>query len=321
MYICKICGKELKSNLSIGGHMAGHSREGTKLIRNKVCKCIYCGKKTTINTYLPNREYICNKCKRLREKKNKKNILIHKKRIMYNGDIINEFSNYELTKLKEIMLNNKIKCEMCNQIISTNKLFCYDHKHKSDKIRGILCMHCNTIVGKYELLNNNKDDFINALVKENHNLLQFIKRPYKYFMSIRHINGKCNYCGKKIIKRKYKNKYYCSKECNNSYKEMIKEKIYKDMAVDDNFLYSQYQIDTIRDNNNVCFLCHNHINGQKCILRLGKYLFNACCCQACSLGIHEVFNNYKLIDKYLSDKRTLYDKYPNLINKLVIASH
>lgn len=39
------------------------------------------------------------------------------------------------------------KCAICKQV---PKKLCVDHDHKSKKVRGLLCMHCNTALGYVE---------------------------------------------------------------------------------------------------------------------------------------------------------------------------
>lgn len=54
------------------------------------------------------------------------------------------------------------KCKMCgnNETTKINgkiKELSIDHDHKTKKIRGLLCLRCNIILGHFEKLKNNKE--------------------------------------------------------------------------------------------------------------------------------------------------------------------
>lgn len=71
----------------------------------------------------------------------------------------NVISDEDLIKLKA----TQTKCLICN---SDEKLV-VDHDHKTEKIRGMLCNHCNRGLGHFrdnqELLEKAKDYLKNAL--------------------------------------------------------------------------------------------------------------------------------------------------------------
>lgn len=49
---------------------------------------------------------------------------------------------------KKILVKQGGKCAICRKI-PTKKLF-IDHCHKSKKVRGLLCHHCNTGLGMFK---------------------------------------------------------------------------------------------------------------------------------------------------------------------------
>lgn len=52
-------------------------------------------------------------------------------------------------------------CAICLSLVSkNNKDFCIDHDHSTGKLRGILCGHCNTALGKFE---DNPDHLTSAI--------------------------------------------------------------------------------------------------------------------------------------------------------------
>jgi hypothetical protein len=58
--------------------------------------------------------------------------------------------NYGLTwaQYEEMVSKQKGKCAICKKICSTGKRLSVDHDHKTNKIRGLLCLNCNQGLGK-----------------------------------------------------------------------------------------------------------------------------------------------------------------------------
>ena len=73
--------------------------------------------------------------------KNKKRILEHTKRYELKA-------TYNLTfeQLDEILIAQNHKCLICNKSLMETRR-CIDHDHKTGKIRGILCIECNSVIG------------------------------------------------------------------------------------------------------------------------------------------------------------------------------
>lgn len=169
-FICKICGKEFKSTLSIGGHMTGHSRTNKSLHkRHFICKI--CNKEFKTENAFSNNDDIyykslCEDCKNncytvnrnilannkgLRKKyEGKLDILNDYKEILKdltlpNGDCIYDYNEFEIKLLKKRLLKHNFRCEICNKRIIDIKDINIDHNHSTLQLRGILCMHCKRI--------------------------------------------------------------------------------------------------------------------------------------------------------------------------------
>ncbi len=41
------------------------------------------------------------------------------------------------------------KCKICRKPDEKNSVLCVDHCHKTGKIRGLLCNHCNRAIGQF----------------------------------------------------------------------------------------------------------------------------------------------------------------------------
>ena len=50
-------------------------------------------------------------------------------------------------------------CKICKQPTAYNKI-CVDHDHKTNKVRGLLCTHCNTLLG---MAKDNLQILVNAI--------------------------------------------------------------------------------------------------------------------------------------------------------------
>lgn len=56
-------------------------------------------------------------------------------------------NKYNLTKqdFENLLLSQDNKCDICKKDISNN--YNVDHNHKTGKVRALLCMNCNTLIG------------------------------------------------------------------------------------------------------------------------------------------------------------------------------
>jgi len=55
-----------------------------------------------------------------------------------------------VTKFYEILDEQNHKCCICEEDLITKKHRHIDHDHKTGKVRGILCHHCNTAIGLFK---------------------------------------------------------------------------------------------------------------------------------------------------------------------------
>lgn len=81
----------------------------------------------------------------------------------YSGNIcrtcrhgINRY-NLNRTQQIELLKSQDNKCALCEKQIQLHKgnnfNACIDHDHNSNRIRGVLCGHCNSALGKLEKVN------------------------------------------------------------------------------------------------------------------------------------------------------------------------
>lgn len=60
----------------------------------------------------------------------------------------------------KMLAEQKEVCKICGQKCSTKQTLCVDHCHKTGKIRGLLCVKCNTSLG---MLNDDVSLFYKAV--------------------------------------------------------------------------------------------------------------------------------------------------------------
>lgn len=82
---------------------------------------------------------------------NKEYVRLNRKRILKskrNGACKKAYG-ITLRQKKEMILNQNNKCLSCGTDLRKlkSKNICIDHDHKSKQIRGILCHHCNVVLG------------------------------------------------------------------------------------------------------------------------------------------------------------------------------
>lgn len=58
---------------------------------------------------------------------------------------------YKITKEEAIKLYSQTNCEICNIDFSTTKKSGHiDHDHETGEIKGVLCVNCNSALGKFQ---------------------------------------------------------------------------------------------------------------------------------------------------------------------------
>ena len=91
-------------------------------------ECRSCSQERPLSDYEPTR-LVCRDCRSLQKKLQKFSI-----------------SEADYNKLFE---QQNGRCAICNtHQCSTGKALAIDHDHKTGKVRGLLCMPCNTAIGK-----------------------------------------------------------------------------------------------------------------------------------------------------------------------------
>jgi len=49
-------------------------------------------------------------------------------------------------KYQELLQKQNHRCAICKK----RKRLCVDHDHETDEVRGLLCVSCNTLLGRFE---------------------------------------------------------------------------------------------------------------------------------------------------------------------------
>ena len=85
-------------------------------------------------------------------------------RVIENG--IKYRHGISLEDYKRILEEQNGKCAICGKLQSDFKQrFIVDHCHKTEKIRGLLCYRCNTLLGRIENVPNNFKKLLEYLEK------------------------------------------------------------------------------------------------------------------------------------------------------------
>jgi len=122
------------------------------------------------NNYLHGRKPTCKVCDNRKQRKlrRRKDPLVGNRPKLYNSKREERiFKKYGIRDFQydEMFIEQKGKCKICNCLKSDDrngrhKHFAIDHCHKTNKVRGLLCMSCNTGIGH---LADNKDFLKNAI--------------------------------------------------------------------------------------------------------------------------------------------------------------
>lgn len=117
-------------------------------------KCKSCTKEYYSTYYQKNKDTIADKRKpydRLYRQNNKDTIKNKNLKATY-GITLDDY--------KEMLDSQDHTCDICNQVCSSGKPLVVDHCHTTGKVRGLLCMHCNTGLGHF----NDSEQHLNAAI-------------------------------------------------------------------------------------------------------------------------------------------------------------
>src|ERR1035437_6891793 len=65
-----------------------------------------------------------------------------------------------LEQHKQMFMAQNGKCAICNKIFDNPKIVCVDHNHKTNQIRQLLCVKCNSGLGYFD---ENIEALLNAV--------------------------------------------------------------------------------------------------------------------------------------------------------------
>ncbi len=84
----------------------------------------------------------------------------NREKISKSMKYINMFSRYGLTKnvYDALLSSQNNRCAICKEV--PKKCLMVDHCHKTMQVRGLLCRHCNTLLG---MAKDNKSTLENAI--------------------------------------------------------------------------------------------------------------------------------------------------------------
>ena len=154
------------------------SRKKAKQLLNKgLRKCVACRKIKSLNDFYKNISrhggyaYVCKRCQnnfhknyrkkkyvRIAERKRAKKYREKNKDILLNKRYFKAYGISSIDKQK-LLKQQKCKCKICQKSINMINGH-LDHNHKNKKIRGVLCLNCNTAIG---LFNDRQDLLKRAL--------------------------------------------------------------------------------------------------------------------------------------------------------------
>ena len=57
--------------------------------------------------------------------------------------------NFTLEDFEKMLENQNFRCKICKKVLTESKNMALDHCHKERRVRGILCIGCNTAIGLF----------------------------------------------------------------------------------------------------------------------------------------------------------------------------
>ena len=133
-------------------------KHGTRII----LKCDYCGEEyeTLKIKYKEGcKHFCCNECYKKYRLKNK--IIKTEEEKRYRNALYQKKNKYGLNEEQYHYLfdTQHNKCAICGKSFDDTKAF-VDHSHETNKVRGLLCTKCNSLLG---MANDDIDILINAI--------------------------------------------------------------------------------------------------------------------------------------------------------------
>lgn len=145
--VCTKCGKKYPSTAEFF-----HRTKDIKC--GLIGQCKQCIKKYSKMRYKRDKEYFI-KYRNTPENKERK------KKYMREWKLRKEYGI--TTKAYNILLElQDNKCARCNDLFKNNNIY-IDHDHKTGKVRGLLCLQCNTKLGVIEKYLENPESWDNYL--------------------------------------------------------------------------------------------------------------------------------------------------------------
>jgi len=127
--------------------------------------------RTRYDGYKDSCKFCMNKYNRALYKQNSQKYInkVLKQREQNKGVYLDYMADYGLQKnfdlslvdYDKMLINQKECCAICGKHISEeSKRFAVDHNHKTNEVRGLLCMSCNTKLGWYERQKENIEKYL-----------------------------------------------------------------------------------------------------------------------------------------------------------------
>lgn len=155
--IVKVC-KDCINIIRYSGRKKPTTGEYECNIRTETKVCSVCKRRLPFSSYhnssksKDGKGYRCLSCD---EEARKRYINTNKERVqvLSRSKNIKSRFNLEEDRLREIMDNQKGCCVICNNSLidpnkNSTKQYGIDHNHDTGEVRGLLCMHCNAMLGQ-----------------------------------------------------------------------------------------------------------------------------------------------------------------------------
>lgn len=98
--------------------------------------------------YYPNGDSYCSLCKNIRMKISRKKDPAKYKEYCKKSRTKRMYG-ISLNEARQIFTEQGSKCAVCEKMLMENKGWHIDHCHETNKVRGVLCHHCNTAIGLF----------------------------------------------------------------------------------------------------------------------------------------------------------------------------
>src|SRR5574341_664351 len=112
-------------------------------------ECSSCNKIKNLSEFYNGNQYHCKECQKERARASRINNPEYHKEYQRKRNLKRYF-NITINDYDDLLKQQNGVCTICKEVCKTGNRLSVDHCHKTNKIRGLLCVRCNNGLGNFK---------------------------------------------------------------------------------------------------------------------------------------------------------------------------